>query len=51
VYPIHPYYRERPARPGLLIGYAGLSVAQLTTAVEIFARCLESQPVAVAARS
>jgi GntR family transcriptional regulator/MocR family aminotransferase len=46
LHPIHPYYRERPARPGLLIGYAGLSVAQLKTAVEIFARCLESEPLA-----
>ena len=44
LYPIHPYYRERPARPGLLIGYAGLSVGQLKTAVELFARCLEGEP-------
>jgi GntR family transcriptional regulator/MocR family aminotransferase len=44
LYPIHPYYRERPARPGLLIGYAGLSVGQLKTAVELFARCLEDEP-------
>ena len=51
VYPIHPYYRERPARPGLLIGYAGLSVGQLKTAVEIFARCLESELLTMAARS
>jgi GntR family transcriptional regulator/MocR family aminotransferase len=40
LHPIHPYYRERPARPGLLIGYAGHSVSQLKMAVEIFARCL-----------
>jgi GntR family transcriptional regulator/MocR family aminotransferase len=44
LYPIHPYYRNRPARPGLLIGYAGLSGGQLKTAVELFARCLEMQP-------
>jgi GntR family transcriptional regulator/MocR family aminotransferase len=44
LYPIHPYYRNRPARPGLLIGYAGLSVGQLKTAVELFARCLETKP-------
>ena len=43
LHPIHPYYRYRPARPGLLIGYAGLSVGQLKTAVELFARCLESE--------
>ena len=40
LHPIHPYYRNRPARPGLLIGYAGLSVSQLKIAVELFARCL-----------
>jgi GntR family transcriptional regulator / MocR family aminotransferase len=44
LYPIHPYYRNRPARPGLLIGYAGLSVGQLKTAVDLFARCLEMKP-------
>jgi GntR family transcriptional regulator/MocR family aminotransferase len=44
LYPIHPYYRNRPARPGLLIGYAGLSLGQLKTAVELFARCLEMPP-------
>ena len=44
LYPIHPYYRNRPARPGLLIGYAGLSVGQLKIAVELFARCLDSEP-------
>jgi GntR family transcriptional regulator/MocR family aminotransferase len=43
LYPIHPYYRTRPARPGLLIGYAGLSVNQLKTAVELFARCLDGE--------
>jgi GntR family transcriptional regulator/MocR family aminotransferase len=44
LHPIHPYYRHRPARPGLLIGYAGLSVGQLKTAVELFARCLAGEP-------
>ena len=43
LYPIHPYYRTRPARPGLLIGYAGLTVNQLKTAVELFARCLDGE--------
>jgi GntR family transcriptional regulator/MocR family aminotransferase len=43
LYPVHPYYRTRPTRPGLLVGYAGLSVSQLRTAVELFARCLESE--------
>jgi GntR family transcriptional regulator/MocR family aminotransferase len=43
LHPIHPYYRTRPARPGLLIGYAGLSVNQLKTAVELFVRCLQDE--------
>ena len=43
LHPIHPYYRVQPSRPGLLIGYAGLSVSQLKTAVELFARCLAEE--------
>ncbi|HEV7356847.1 MAG TPA: PLP-dependent aminotransferase family protein [Steroidobacteraceae bacterium] len=43
LHPIHPYYRAPPPRPGLLIGYAGLSVGQLKTAVELFARCLDGE--------
>jgi GntR family transcriptional regulator/MocR family aminotransferase len=43
LHPVHPYYRTRPSRPGLLIGYAGLSVSQLRTAAELFARCLYSE--------
>ena len=38
--PVHTYYRTRPPRPGVLIGYAGLSSGQLRTAVELFAQCL-----------
>jgi GntR family transcriptional regulator / MocR family aminotransferase len=43
LHPVHPYYRSPPSRPGLLIGYAGLSVGQLRTAVELFGRCLDSE--------
>lgn len=43
LHPINPYYRAQPPRPGLLIGYAGLSVNQLKTAVELFAHCLEEE--------
>jgi GntR family transcriptional regulator/MocR family aminotransferase len=35
LHPIHPYYRVRPARPGLLLGYAGLMSHQLRAAVDI----------------
>ncbi|HEX3914346.1 MAG TPA: PLP-dependent aminotransferase family protein [Steroidobacteraceae bacterium] len=41
LHPVHPYYRHMPARPGLLLGYAGLSPAQLKTAADLFARCCE----------
>jgi GntR family transcriptional regulator/MocR family aminotransferase len=40
LYPLHPYYRVRPARPGLLLGFAGLSSGQLRSAVDIFGHCL-----------
>ena len=40
LHPVHPYYHTRPSRPGLLIGYAGLSVGQLRSAVELLGRCL-----------
>jgi GntR family transcriptional regulator / MocR family aminotransferase len=43
LHPVHPYYRVPPSRPGLLIGYAGLSVGQLRNAVELFGRCLDSE--------
>jgi GntR family transcriptional regulator / MocR family aminotransferase len=43
LHPVHPYYRTRPSRPGLLIGYAGMSVSQLRTAAELFARCLNGE--------
>ena len=46
LHPIHPYYHAPPPRPGLLVGYAGLSVGQLKTAVELFARCLEGETAA-----
>jgi GntR family transcriptional regulator / MocR family aminotransferase len=40
LHPVHPYYHTRPSRPGLLIGYASLSVGQLRNAVELFSRCV-----------
>jgi GntR family transcriptional regulator / MocR family aminotransferase len=41
LYPIHPSYRTAPARPGLLLGYAGLSATSLEAATEVFGRCLD----------
>jgi GntR family transcriptional regulator / MocR family aminotransferase len=43
LHPVHPYFRTRPSQPGLLVGYAGLSVGQLKTAAELFARCLDME--------
>ena len=42
LHPVHPYYRTCPSRPGLLIGYAGLSVTQLRAAARVFGRCLDT---------
>jgi GntR family transcriptional regulator/MocR family aminotransferase len=33
LHPIHPFYETRPARPGLMLGFAGLSPEQLRTAM------------------
>jgi GntR family transcriptional regulator/MocR family aminotransferase len=40
LHPIHTYYRFTPARPGLLLGYAGLTCGQLRSAVDILSKCL-----------
>ena len=39
IYPIHPFYRTLPPRPGLILGFAGLSPAQLHTAAKLLASC------------
>jgi GntR family transcriptional regulator/MocR family aminotransferase len=40
LHPIHPYYHVRPTMPGLLVGFAGVSVVQIEKATEIFGHCL-----------
>ncbi|HEX4268484.1 MAG TPA: PLP-dependent aminotransferase family protein [Steroidobacteraceae bacterium] len=40
LYPIHPFYRNPPDRPGLMLGYAGLSAEALARAGELLADCL-----------
>jgi GntR family transcriptional regulator/MocR family aminotransferase len=40
LYPIHPYYRRPPERPGLMLGFAGLSAEALGRAAELLAECL-----------
>ena len=51
LHPVHPYYRTRPARPGLLIGYAAVSCHELTCAIELFAQCLKAMGCPVTAVS
>jgi GntR family transcriptional regulator / MocR family aminotransferase len=41
LYPIHPNYRTRPPRPGLLVGYAGLTPAALRAAAALLGDCLD----------
>jgi GntR family transcriptional regulator / MocR family aminotransferase len=40
LYPIHPYYKKKPARPGLMLGFAGLAPGQLMTAMALLGECL-----------
>jgi GntR family transcriptional regulator/MocR family aminotransferase len=46
---IAPAYFSPPPRPGLLLGYAGLSVAELRDATALLGRCLRTLPAAEAA--
>jgi GntR family transcriptional regulator/MocR family aminotransferase len=41
LHPVHPYYRVPPPRPGLLLGFAGISATQIRAATELLGRCLE----------
>jgi GntR family transcriptional regulator/MocR family aminotransferase len=40
LYPIHHYYQVRPAHPGLMLGFAGLTPNQLTSATDLLGRCV-----------
>jgi GntR family transcriptional regulator / MocR family aminotransferase len=40
LYAMHPYYRNPPDRPGLMLGYAGLSADALARAAELLGECL-----------
>lgn len=42
LYPIHPYYRNTPPHPGLIIGYAGLSSEALRQAAQLLGACLDA---------
>jgi GntR family transcriptional regulator/MocR family aminotransferase len=40
LYAMHPYYRNPPDHPGLMLGYAGLSADALARAAELLGDCL-----------
>jgi GntR family transcriptional regulator/MocR family aminotransferase len=42
LYPIAPYYLAPPARPGLLLGYAGLAPGEIAAAMRLFGACLRT---------
>lgn len=41
LHPIAPHYKRPPKIPGLLLGYAALSVAEIDAAMQILGNCLE----------
>jgi GntR family transcriptional regulator/MocR family aminotransferase len=41
---IHPYYREPPPHPGLLLGFASLFPRQIDAATKILGDCLQALP-------
>ncbi|GAB3781946.1 MocR-like pyridoxine biosynthesis transcription factor PdxR [Dyella agri] len=42
LYSIAPHYQNPPAVPGLILGYCGLSKAQLHEAMQLFGECLDA---------
>jgi GntR family transcriptional regulator/MocR family aminotransferase len=41
LHPIHPFYETPPAKPGLMLGFAGLSSDEIRTAMARLALCLD----------
>jgi len=40
LHPMAPFYLDPPSRPGLLLGYAGMSCAEIREATRLFGSCL-----------
>jgi GntR family transcriptional regulator/MocR family aminotransferase len=40
LHPMAPFYLDPPSRPGILIGYAGMSCADIREATRLFGSCL-----------
>ena len=51
LYSIAPHYRKPPDVPGLILGYCGLSKAQLHEAMQLFGECLDAVDAAAAQAS
>lgn len=51
LYSIAPHYREPPATPGLILGYCGLSRAQLQEATQLLGECFDALDAAALAAS
>jgi len=51
LYPIAPHYHTRPAIPGFLLGYCGLSSLELQEAAQLFGACLDALDERTACRS
>jgi GntR family transcriptional regulator / MocR family aminotransferase len=41
LYPMTPLYLHAPPRPGLMLGYCGVSVTELHEAMQLFGQCLD----------
>ncbi|MCF7221886.1 PLP-dependent aminotransferase family protein [Marilutibacter chinensis] len=41
LHPIAPFYLQPPARQGLLMGYAGMPLAEIDAALQLFAECMD----------
>ena len=42
LYPMTPHYHQPPATPGLMLGYCGLSTADIEDAMRLFGECLDA---------
>lgn len=42
LHPIAPFYLEPPRRPGLLMGYAGMPLADIDPALRLFGECMDA---------
>ncbi|MET4569734.1 PLP-dependent aminotransferase family protein [Rhodanobacter soli] len=51
LYSMAPHYIHAPSRPGLMLGYCGLSIHELREAMQLFGRCLDEIDMQIANES